>query len=67
MFLTEAPIEEIAVIKKDGKLFVDAFDGTGENIVTAEDPISEAGRARKSRHTFGGIAGGKGGERSKEL
>lgn len=45
-FLTEAPVEEIAVIKKDGKLFVDAFDGTGENIVTAEQPFSESGRAR---------------------
>ena len=39
-------MEEIAVIKRDGKLYVDAFDGTGENIVTAEQP-SESGRARK--------------------
>lgn len=37
----------MAVIKRDGKLFVDAFDGTGENIVTADEPISESGRARK--------------------
>lgn len=44
---SEAPIEEMAVIKRDGKLFVDAFDGTGENIVTADQPISESGRARK--------------------
>lgn len=43
--LLEAPIEEMAVIKRDGKLFVDAFDGTGENIVTADQPISESGRA----------------------
>ncbi|KAJ7382594.1 FAD-dependent oxidoreductase domain-containing protein 2 [Desmophyllum pertusum] len=42
--LLEAPVEEIAVIKRDGKLFVDAFDGTGENIVTVEQP-SESGRA----------------------
>ena len=41
----------MAVIKRDGKLFVDAFDGTGENIVTADQPISESGRARK-----GGLA-----------
>ena len=46
-FYTEAPIEEIAVIKKDGKLHVDAFDGSGENIVTTEQPISESGKARK--------------------
>lgn len=39
-------MEEMAVIKRDGKLYVDAFDGTGENIVTAEHP-SESGRARK--------------------
>lgn len=39
-------MEEMAVIKKDGKLYVDAFDGTGENIVTTEQP-SESGRARK--------------------
>lgn len=44
--LAEAPVEEIAVIKRDGKLYVDAFDGTGENVVTAEQP-SESGRARK--------------------
>ena len=37
----------MAVIKRDGKLFVDAFDGTGENIVTADQPISESGRARQ--------------------
>ncbi|XP_022795419.1 FAD-dependent oxidoreductase domain-containing protein 2-like [Stylophora pistillata] len=43
--LLEAPIEEMAVIKRDGKLFVDAFDGSGENIVTADQPISESGRA----------------------
>ena len=47
IFYTEAPIEEIAVIKKDGKLHVDAFDGSGENIVTTEQPISESGKARK--------------------
>ena len=46
-FYTEAPIEEIAVIKKDGKLHVDAFDGSGENVVTTEQPISESGKARK--------------------
>ena len=44
---SEAPVEDIAVIKRDGKLFVDAFDGSGENVVTAEQPISESGRARK--------------------
>lgn len=43
--LLEAPIEEIAVIKKDGKLFVDAFDGSGENVVTTDLPISESGQA----------------------
>lgn len=43
--LLEAPIEEIAVIKKDGKLHVDAFDGSGENIVSTEQPISESGKA----------------------
>jgi len=42
--LLEAPVEEMAVIKRDGKLYVDAFDGTGENVVTAEQP-SESGRA----------------------
>lgn len=47
MSLPEAPIEEIAVIKKDGKLFVDAFDGSGENVVTTDLPISESGQARK--------------------
>ena len=46
---TEAPIEEIAVVKKNGKLYVDAFDGSGENIVTADQPISESGTARKLR------------------
>ena len=40
-------MEEIAVIKKDGKLYVDAFDGSGENVVTPEQPFSESGRARK--------------------
>ena len=44
---TEAPIEEIAVIKKNGKLYVDALDGSGENIVTTDQPISESGNARK--------------------
>lgn len=44
---SEAPVEDIAVIKRDGKLFVDAFDGSGENVITAEQPISESGRARK--------------------
>ena len=39
-------MEEIAVIKRDGKLYVDAFDGSGENIVTTQQP-SESGRARK--------------------
>ena len=39
-------MEEIAVIKRDGKLYVDAFDGTGENIVTPEQ-LSESGRARE--------------------
>lgn len=43
--LLEAPIEEIAVIEKDGKLFVDAFDGSGENVVTTDLPISESGQA----------------------
>jgi hypothetical protein len=28
---TEAPLEELAVIKKDNKLYVDAFHGTGEH------------------------------------
>ena len=43
----EAPIEEIAVIKRDGKLYVDAFDGTGENVVTPDQPVSDNGNARK--------------------
>ena len=47
MFRAEAPIEEIAVVKKDGKLYVDAFDGTGENVVNAHEATSESGRARK--------------------
>lgn len=33
--------------RDDGKFYVDAFDGTGENIVTAEQPFAESGRARK--------------------
>ncbi|XP_068672051.1 FAD-dependent oxidoreductase domain-containing protein 2-like [Montipora foliosa] len=43
--LLEAPIEEIAVIKRDGKLYVDAFDGTGENVVTPDQPVSDNGNA----------------------
>ncbi|XP_015768238.1 PREDICTED: FAD-dependent oxidoreductase domain-containing protein 2-like [Acropora digitifera] len=43
--LLEAPLEEIAVVKKDGKLYVDALDGSGENIVTTDQPISESGNA----------------------
>ena len=46
------------MIKRDGKLFVDAFDGTGENIVTAEQPISESGRARKRALLSQGGGGG---------
>ena len=47
LYRKEAPIEEIAVIKKDGKLFVDVNDGSGENVATEEEPVPEAGRARK--------------------
>lgn len=31
--LLEAPIEQLGIIKKDGKLWVDAEDGSGDNVV----------------------------------
>ena len=33
--------------RDDGKLYVDAFDGSGENVVTADQPVSASGKARK--------------------
>ncbi|KAK3705201.1 hypothetical protein QZH41_014001, partial [Actinostola sp. cb2023] len=33
--LLEAPLEELAVIKKDNKLYVDAFEGDGKHAVTS--------------------------------
>ena len=33
--LTEAPVEEISVVKRDGKLYADAFDDHGRNAVLA--------------------------------
>ena len=36
---TEAPIEELGIIKReDGRLWVDAEDGTGDNVVDKDTP-----------------------------
>ena len=39
-------MEEMAVIKRDGRLYVNFLDETGKNIFTAKQP-SEIGSARK--------------------
>lgn len=42
----------MVVIKRDGKLFVDVFDGIGENIVIVDQLILESGRVCKGGLQF---------------